>query len=56
MITNVSLVSLWVKDISEALAFYTEILGFEAKDDLMLGEDFAGARSCIRNSPSCRST
>jgi catechol 2,3-dioxygenase-like lactoylglutathione lyase family enzyme len=40
MITNVSLVSLWVKDISESLAFYTDVLGFEAKDDIMLGEDF----------------
>ena len=40
MITNVSLVSLWVTDISESLAFYTEVLGFRAKDDIMLGEDF----------------
>jgi catechol 2,3-dioxygenase-like lactoylglutathione lyase family enzyme len=40
MITNVSLVSLWVKDISESLAFYTDVLGFEPKDDIMLGEDF----------------
>ena len=40
MITNVSLVSIWVKDIDESLAFYTDILGFQAKDDLQLGPDF----------------
>lgn len=40
MITNVSLVSVWVKDLDEALAFYTNILGFEARDDIKLGEDF----------------
>jgi catechol 2,3-dioxygenase-like lactoylglutathione lyase family enzyme len=40
MITNVSLVSVWVTDLDEALAFYTEILGFEARDDIRLGEDF----------------
>jgi catechol 2,3-dioxygenase-like lactoylglutathione lyase family enzyme len=40
MITNVSLVSVWVTDIDEALAFYTDILGFEARDDIQLGEDF----------------
>ena len=40
MITNVSLVSVWVTDLDDALAFYTDILGFEARDDIMLGEDF----------------
>ena len=40
MITNVSLVSVWVKDLDESLAFYTDVLGFEAKDDITLGEDF----------------
>lgn len=40
MITNVSLVSIWVKDIDESLAFYTDVLGFEVKDDLQLGPDF----------------
>lgn len=40
MITNISLVSVWVQDIDESLAFYTDVLGFEAKDDLRLGEDF----------------
>jgi catechol 2,3-dioxygenase-like lactoylglutathione lyase family enzyme len=40
MITNVSLVSVWVKDIDESLAFYTEVLGFEPGDDIRMGEDF----------------
>ena len=40
MITNVSLVSVWVTDLDKALAFYTDVLGFEARDDITLGEDF----------------
>ena len=40
MITNVSLVSVWVTNLDEALAFYTDVLGFEARDDIQLGEDF----------------
>lgn len=40
MISHVSLVSLWVTDIDDALAFYTDLLGFEAREDLMFGEDF----------------
>ncbi len=40
MITNVSLVSVWVKDLDESLAFYTDVLGFAAGDDVQLGPDF----------------
>ncbi|MDN5763054.1 MAG: VOC family protein [Microlunatus sp.] len=40
MITNISLISVWVTDIDASLAFYTEVLGFEPKDDLQLGPDF----------------
>lgn len=40
MITNISLVSVWVKDIDESLAFYTDVLGFVAKEDIQLGPDF----------------
>ena len=40
MITNVSLVSVWVKDLDESLAFYTDVLGFSAGDDITLVEDF----------------
>lgn len=40
MITNVSLVSVWVTDLDESLAFYTDVLGFEAREDIHLGPDF----------------
>lgn len=40
MITNVSLVSVWVKDQDASLAFYTDVLGFEVGDDIQLAEDF----------------
>jgi catechol 2,3-dioxygenase-like lactoylglutathione lyase family enzyme len=40
MITNVSLVSVWVTNLDDALAFYTDVLGFEVRDDVQLGEDF----------------
>ena len=40
MITNISLVSVWVRDIDESLAFYTDVLGFRAGDDITLGDDF----------------
>ena len=40
MITNVSLVSAWVKDQDASLAFYTDVLGFEVGDDVRLAENF----------------
>ncbi|MET0908339.1 MAG: VOC family protein [Ilumatobacteraceae bacterium] len=40
MISNVSLVSVWVTDLDEALAFYTDVLGFEARENVTLGADF----------------
>ena len=40
MITNVSLVSVWVKDQDASLAFYTDVLGFEVGDDIQLAENF----------------
>ncbi len=40
MITNISLVTVWVTDIDESLAFYTDVLGFVVGDDIQLGEDF----------------
>ena len=49
MITNISLVSVWVRDIDESLAFYTDVLGFAAGDDIQLGEDF---RWCTVTHPS----
>ena len=40
MITNVSLISVWVRDLDEALDFYVDILGFDRRDDITLGPDF----------------
>lgn len=40
MITNVSLVSVWVTDLDEALAFYTDVLGFAVGDDVRISDDF----------------
>ena len=40
MITNVSLVSVWVTDHDAAKSFYTDTLGFEVGDDLTFGPDF----------------
>ena len=44
MITNISLVSVWVVDLDESKAFYTDVLGFEAKDDIAFGRTSAGDR------------
>ncbi len=49
MISNISLTTVWVTDIDEAKAFYVDILGFEARDDVQLGEDF---RWCTVGHPS----
>jgi catechol 2,3-dioxygenase-like lactoylglutathione lyase family enzyme len=38
MITNISIVSLFVKDIDASRQFYVDTLGFEAKDDITLGD------------------
>jgi catechol 2,3-dioxygenase-like lactoylglutathione lyase family enzyme len=49
MITNISIVSVFVKDVDESYAFYTETLGFQPKDDITLGE---GYRWCTVVHPS----
>jgi catechol 2,3-dioxygenase-like lactoylglutathione lyase family enzyme len=38
MITNISIVSVFVKDIDESLRFYVDVLGFAPKDDVSLGD------------------
>jgi len=40
MITNVSLVTLYVTDQDEAKAFYVDKLGFEEHDDVRMGDGF----------------
>ncbi len=49
MITNVSIVSVFVKDVDESKRFYIDVLGFEARDDITLGD---GYRWCTVNHPS----
>jgi catechol 2,3-dioxygenase-like lactoylglutathione lyase family enzyme len=38
MLNQVSGVGVWVRDLDEALAFYTEKLGFEVREDVTLPE------------------
>jgi catechol 2,3-dioxygenase-like lactoylglutathione lyase family enzyme len=40
LITNVSLITVYVNDIDEAKAFYTDKLGFVLKDDITLSPEF----------------
>lgn len=49
MINNISLTTVWVKDIDESKAFYIDVLGFEERDDVRLGDDF---RWCTVGHPS----
>lgn len=49
MINNISLTTVWVKDIDESKAFYIDKLGFEERDDVRLGDDF---RWCTVGHPS----
>jgi len=51
MITNVSLISVFVKDLDESLAFYTDVLGFDAKDDIQLGPDYRWVTVSHPNQP-----
>jgi catechol 2,3-dioxygenase-like lactoylglutathione lyase family enzyme len=43
MITGVSLVGVWVKDIDESLSFYSEKLGFKVTSDITLGDGYRWA-------------
>jgi catechol 2,3-dioxygenase-like lactoylglutathione lyase family enzyme len=40
MITNISIVSVFVKDVDESKQFYVDVLGFQAKDDITLGDGY----------------
>jgi len=40
MITNISLFTVYVTDQDEAKAFYTDVLGFEERTDVQMGEGF----------------
>jgi catechol 2,3-dioxygenase-like lactoylglutathione lyase family enzyme len=49
MITNIAIASVFVQDIDASRDFYVDVLGFELKDDITLGE---GYRWCTVNHPS----
>ena len=49
MITNISIASVFVKDVDESLRFYTEVLGFQGHSDITLGD---GYRWCTIVHPS----
>ena len=49
MITNVSIATVFVRDVDAARDFYTKTLGFESHTDITLGE---GYRWCTVNHPS----
>jgi catechol 2,3-dioxygenase-like lactoylglutathione lyase family enzyme len=49
MIHNISLTTVWVKDIDGSKASYVDKLGFEPRDDVRLGDDF---RWCTIGHPS----
>ena len=40
MITNISIVSVFVKDVDESRNFYVDVLGFEPKEDITLGDGY----------------
>ncbi|MEE6258136.1 VOC family protein [Plantactinospora sonchi] len=49
MITNISITSVFVKDIDASKAFYLDVLGFAEHTDITLGD---GYRWCTVNHPS----
>ena len=38
MISNISLMTVWVNDLDEAVEFYTDKLGFEVREDVTMGD------------------
>ena len=49
MITNIAIASVFVKDVDASRDFDVDVLGFELKDDITLGD---GYRWCTVNHPS----
>lgn len=49
MITNISIASVFVDDVDASRDFYVDVLGFELKDDITLGD---GYRWCTVNHPN----
>ena len=51
MITNISIVSVFVKDVDESKRFYIDVLGFEEKDDITLGDGYRWCTVVHPNQP-----
>lgn len=51
MITNISITSVFVKDVDESKAFYTDVLGFVEKDDITLGDGYRWCTVAHPNQP-----
>ncbi|HEX5512602.1 MAG TPA: VOC family protein [Actinomycetales bacterium] len=51
MITNISITSVFVKDVDESKKFYTDVLGFKEKDDITLGGGFRWCTVVHPNQP-----
>jgi catechol 2,3-dioxygenase-like lactoylglutathione lyase family enzyme len=56
MITNVSLVTVWVTDQDEAKAFYVDKLGFEETADITMGNDYRWVTVAHRDHPELQLT
>ena len=55
MITNISLVTVYCLDQDTARDFYVNTLGFEAKTDVRMGDDYRWVTVAHPASPSSRS-
>jgi catechol 2,3-dioxygenase-like lactoylglutathione lyase family enzyme len=56
MITNISLMTLWVTNQDEARDFYVSKLGFEPKSDVRLGDGFRWVTICHPRQPELEVT
>lgn len=51
MITNICLVTVFVKDVDESKRFYTDVLGFDARDDITLVDGYRWCTVVHPNQP-----
>jgi catechol 2,3-dioxygenase-like lactoylglutathione lyase family enzyme len=56
MITNVSLVTVWVKDLDDAKAFYLDKLGFAEATDVTMGDGYRWLTVCHPDHPELEIT
>ena len=56
MITNISLVTVYVTDQDEAKKFYTDVLGFEERSDVRMGDGFRWVTVCHPDHPELEVT